>query len=102
MLELLAQSHGGKVSLLPALPADWANGNLKGMRLRGSFTLDMSWTSGKLQSATLSGKCDSSVEMLLPEGDYILDNGKGETTWAQSGKGIKVYLPNGVLFLRRA
>lgn len=53
LLEMLAQSHDDKISLLPALPKAWPNGSVKGMKLRYGYTLDMSWENGRLVNATL-------------------------------------------------
>lgn len=53
--EMLVQSHMGEVHLLPALPKAWPDGEVRGMRLRGGYELEMSWQEGKLDQAVLRG-----------------------------------------------
>ncbi|KAF9004601.1 glycoside hydrolase family 95 protein [Cyathus striatus] len=47
------------ITLLPALPSQWPSGFIKGTRVRGGITLDLSWASGKPTSAQF--KVDNSI-----------------------------------------
>jgi alpha-L-fucosidase 2 len=46
--ELLVQSHGGVVRILPALPAAWPAGSVRGLRCRGGLAVDIDWENGQL------------------------------------------------------
>lgn len=59
--EMLIQSQSGAIRLLPALPSEWKNGEVKGLCARGGFVVDMKWESGELVTIRVfskkGGKC---------------------------------------------
>lgn len=52
--EMLVQSHDGFVSLLPALPAMWPEGEVSGLRTIGGFVIEkMQWRNHRLASVRI-------------------------------------------------
>jgi alpha-L-fucosidase 2 len=66
MTELLLQSHAGELSLLPALPGEWRNGSVAGLKARGAFEVNIRWRDGKLQSATIQSKLGGNCRIRTP------------------------------------
>ena len=74
--ESLLQSHAGIIRLLPALPASWQCGEVKGLRARGGITVDITFERGKLKAFRLQADQDCICEV---EGFGEISLKKGET-----------------------
>lgn len=45
--EMLLQSYDDVITVLPALPSAWSNGNVRGLKAQGDYTVDEDWENGK-------------------------------------------------------
>ena len=65
--EMLLQSHGGEIALLPALPSypEYQNGRFFGLRARGGVTVDALWKNGRVLSCTLRADANTQITLSL-------------------------------------
>ncbi|MCI4589506.1 glycoside hydrolase family 95 protein [Sphingobium sp. BYY-5] len=58
IVEMLMDSHGDVIDLLPALPRAWPTGHILGLRARGRCAVDIKWRNGNLDQAMLHPERD--------------------------------------------
>jgi alpha-L-fucosidase 2 len=69
--EMLLQSHAGEIALLPALPAAWPEGHVRGLRARGAVEVEIAWRGGKPVSAVLTASSDGTHKVRPPRGARV-------------------------------
>ena len=69
--EMLLQSHTAVIDFLPALPAAWPNGAVKGLKGRRAVDVDLSWQNGKAISAMIRPKFSGDYQLRAPTGQEI-------------------------------
>jgi len=78
--EMILQSHGGEIFLLPALPDKWQDGSIEGIRARGGFTVGLEWQDGQLTKvkihSSLGGNCRIRVHRALTSDNVQLREAK--------------------------
>jgi alpha-L-fucosidase 2 len=66
--EMLLQSHDGAIYLLPALPDNWASGEIKGLVARGGFVVDISWKNKEITHLKIQSKLGGNCRLRISDG----------------------------------
>ncbi|HSC68292.1 MAG TPA: glycoside hydrolase family 95 protein [Cellvibrio sp.] len=96
--EMLVQSHQGELHLLPALPAQWLSGSVKGLRARGGIIVDLEWQKGELTRAVIYTQQDGKITIRSsrPANSFTLvDAKRGKTVALQAEKNTGTFTAQG-------
>ncbi len=82
--EMLLQSHNGEIAFLPAIPADWKRGKVKGLRARGGLEASIEWDGPAASKATVQPLHESVYRFRAPNGQRLLTlNKMAGATWSK-------------------
>jgi alpha-L-fucosidase 2 len=76
--EMLIQSHRGVIRVLPALPGEWPDGSVKGLKARGNFELDFEWKDGRLTDLRIISNSGSPLKIEYNGRYYEKETRSGE------------------------
>ena len=82
--EMLLQSHvkdGDRyvLQLLPALPDAWTDGEVRGLKARGAFEVNLVWKEGKLESCLVRSLAGRPLKVIYAGKAFTADTKAGET-----------------------
>lgn len=78
--EMLVQSHiNNTIDILPALPSTLPDGKVKGIRARGDFELDFSWSEGQLESLKVLSMAGKKCSIRYQSKSTSFETEKGES-----------------------
>jgi alpha-L-fucosidase 2 len=76
--EMLLQSQGGYIELLPALPDAWKDGSFNGLKARGNFEINVKWNDASLASAEIISNSGKECVIKYPNAKaWVITNSKG-------------------------
>ena len=77
--EMLMQSDGETIDLLPALPQEWPTGEIKGIKARGNYEINLAWKNHQVSKAIIKSKNAGMVTVKYNGKQTTLQMKAGET-----------------------
>ena len=63
--EMLVQSNADYIELLPAISKNWASGEVRGLKARGNYEIDMSWSAGQVTKLKIKSATRPTAKVLM-------------------------------------
>ncbi|MBN1185138.1 MAG: glycoside hydrolase family 95 protein, partial [Bacteroidales bacterium] len=92
--EMLLQSHDGAIHFLPALPDEWKNGEISGLRTPGGFEVSFKWQDGQIGQIIIKSYMGGNCRIRVPN-EIILTN--GEALPIASGKNTNPFFETPII-----
>ncbi|MDT3404529.1 glycoside hydrolase family 95 protein [Mucilaginibacter terrae] len=77
--EMILQSQFGTLDILPALPKALPNGEVKGIKARGGFVLNIKWQNGALQQVEITSEAGKPCVVNYQDKQVKFDTEKGKS-----------------------
>jgi len=77
--EMIVQSHQGYLDILPALTSAIPQGEIKGLRARGGFELNLTWDRGQLTSLTVKSRTGGNCKIRYKNKNANIETKAGES-----------------------
>ncbi len=97
--EMLLQSQNDVLHLLPALPREWSDGRVTGLRARGGVTVDLAWASGRLTAASMQASHQARIVIRAPGTVAATASGKRVSIERVSADSFAIAAKPGVKYL---
>ena len=83
MTEMLLQTQNGFIDILPALPDEWKNGKISGLKTYGDFEISIVWENNKAKEITIKSNLGGNCRIRIPnemelEGKLRLKKAEGK------------------------
>ena len=91
--EMLMQSHTEVIDILPALPEEWKNGHIKGLKAVGNFTVDIEWKENQARKVVITNHKGQPcyVKCVNLAAATVTVNGEAATATATEHGGLPCY-----------
>lgn len=83
--EMLLQTQNGSIDILPALPEEWKNGKITGLRTYGGFEVNLVWENNQIAKITIKSNLGGNCRIRVPNeveliGKLKLKTAKGDNS----------------------